>query len=452
MRSPFYIVFFAAALAALFLFLVPREIGIIPAGHNVAGLPRIPEAAAPTSTASASAAAAYLDIEKQNFLANPPEVVKGIYVTAWSAGSPARMNKIIELIDRTELNAVVIDIKDFSGFVSYKTGIKDVEVSGAEEEIRIQRPNALIKKLHDAGIYVIARQTVFQDPILAKAHPEWALGNASAHSTGSTSPSAMSSGPNGSPQASSGQASGGIWTDHKGLAWMDPAAKPVWDYNTAIAKDALSRGFDEINFDYIRFASDGDLSKIEYPFWDMEQPRNDIIRSFFKYLRDELGGARISADLFGLSTLNRDDLGIGQVIEDAYEYFDYVSPMVYPSHYAKTFLGFQNPAAHPYEVVRYSMDEAAKRISATEKVVVASTTVGTTTIEQTEDTPKFKSKLRPWLQDFNLGAVYNADMVRAQIQAAEDSLNSASSSGAYYGGWFLWDPANAYTEAALQPE
>ena len=139
--------------------------------------------------------------------------------------------------------------------------------------------------------------------------------------------------------------------DKSGLSWIDPAAKESWDYNIDIAKDALNKGFDELNFDYVRFPSDGNLKDMSFPFWDEETPKHLIIRQFFKYLRQELSDAKISIDLFGLSTVSSDDLGVGQVIEDAFEYSDYVCPMVYSSHYAYGFIGFENPAEYPYEVV-----------------------------------------------------------------------------------------------------
>ncbi len=421
--------------AVFFLFFVPNEVRVLPKNSNVVTeqppsspvLPVFPESPRPTSSILSVGSTKFVDAERQSKLPNPPEVIKGIYITGWSAGSASKIDRVIALIKRTELNAVVIDIKDYSGHVSYRTGIPEIEASGAEGEIRIVQPNALIKKLHDNGIYVIARQTVFQDPILAKAHPEWAMENASTSKT---------------------------WTDNKGLPWMDAAGKPTWDYNVAVAKDAFARGFDEVNFDYVRFASDGDLGKIKYPFWDKKTPRSAVIKSFFKYLRENLAGEKISADLFGLSTIDTwDDLGIGQVIESAYEYFDYISPMVYPSHYAKGFSGFQNPATHPYDVVKLSLDKALTRISTTNKIVVGTTVVGTTTVEQMQEVPKFSSKLRPWLQDFDLGATYDASMVRAQIQATYDALLSTTTAkSSHYAGWLLWDPANTYTEGALEKE
>ncbi len=365
------------------------------------------------------------DIVNQLPLANPPTVMKGVYLTGWSAGSVTRLNSLIALIKRTELNTVVIDIKDYSGYLSYVVSSTLARDSGALRELRILHPNAVIKRLHDEGIYVIGRVTAFQDPILAKAHPEWALKN---------------------------KATGEVWKDKSGLAWMDPAAEPVWEYLASIAKDGIDRGFDEINFDYVRFASDGDLSNIGFPFWDGKTPRHKIIGNFFKFIRIDLGEAKLSADLFGLTTVNPDDLGIGQVIEDAYANFDYVSPMIYPSHFASGFLGYQNPAKNPYEVIKYSVDHALHRLDTLTTTTIE--TNGTSTIKKVitrERAPgeEFRAKLRPWLQDFDLGAVYDAPMVKSQINALYDSTGSSTES---FAGWLLWNPANIYTEAALEKE
>ncbi len=430
--------------AALFLLSMPMTTVVVPAGTAKndpsagavvpANLPSVPEAPIPSSTLPAPVGGKNSpDIPNQPPLSNPPDIVKGIYVTGWTAGSPARIDALIALVKRTELNAMVIDTKDYSGYVSYVTGIPEVAATGAEGEIRISKPNALIKKLHDAGIYVIGRITVFQDPILAKAHPEWALQN---------------------------KVTGKTWIDNKGLAWMDPAGRAVWDYDIAIAKDALARGFDEINFDYVRFASDGSLGQIVYPFWDEKTPRPTIIADFFKYLREHLAGAKISADIFGLATVDTwDDLGIGQVIESAYKYFDYVSPMVYPSHYAPGTLGYKNPAQYPYEIIKYSMDRALDRLVALNKRLMtnATTNASSTVSSSLSEIPVLSSvlsvKLRPWLQDFNLGATYNASMVQKEIQAAYDALlNVSSTKQGRFDGWLLWSAANTYTEGALSPK
>jgi len=358
------------------------------------------------------------DIENQKPLANPPEIIKAIYFTGWSAGSQSKVKYLIDLAKTTEINAVVIDIKDYSGYVGYDIKVPEVEKYEAKE-IRILSINRLIKQLHDEGIYVIARITVFQDPKLSQARPELAVKSIK---------------------------TGEAWLDNKKLSWIDPAAKDAWDYNIAISKDAASRGFDELNFDYIRFPSDGDLADMSFPFWDEKTSRSLAMKAFFKTLRQELSGVKISADLFGLTTINQDDLGIGQVIENTYQYFDYVSPMVYPSHYASGFLGYENPALYPYEVVKYSLDSAIQRLKNYESGIMnnATTTVSTSTIIHNPSFIIHNSKIRPWLQDFDLGADYDAEMVKKETQAVLDSL------GNDFNGWMLWSPSNIYTKGALE--
>ncbi|MEK7463000.1 MAG: putative glycoside hydrolase [Patescibacteria group bacterium] len=342
------------------------------------------------------------DIEPQKKLENPPSVIKAIYSTAWSASSAKKIDYFINLIKTTEINAIVVDIKDYTGNLSYKNDIELVNKYGAVE-IKILKPNALIKKFHDEGIYVIARMAVFQDPALVKARPDLALQSISKNT---------------------------VWKDYKGISWVDTSSKEVWDYNITIAKDALSRGFDEINFDYIRFASDGNMADIRYPFYNAKiQTKRQVMHSFFKYLRENLPGAKLSADLFGYTTLLQDDLGIGQNIDDAMPYFDYIAPMVYPSHYNKGFNGHTNPAEFPYDVVYTSMLKAEQRLDAFNK--------STTTIKMVE------SKFRPWLQDFDLGADYDAVKIRAQIQATYDAASTTEA------GWMLWAPTNIYTKAGL---
>lgn len=345
------------------------------------------------------------DIEFQKPLENPPKIIKALYATSWSASSAKKLNYLIDLIKKTELNAIVIDIKDYSGNVTYQTEIEKVNEYKATEK-RILRPNEMIKRLHDEGIYVIARQAVFQDQQFAKARPDLALQN---------------------------KITGKSWKDRKGLMWMDSASKEVWDYNIAIAKDALNRGFDEINFDYIRFASDGDVGAIKYPIYDETIPKQEIMRQFFEYLRNQLVDAKISADIFGMVLIMKDGQGIGQYFENVLPYFDAVAPMVYPSHYASGFSGFKNPANYPYEVVKYSLEIAASRMAA---MNTATSTAGIKL-----------ARIRPWLQDFDLGAVYDAQKVRGQIQAVYDVLNENN-----YDGFMLWDPANNYTPQALLAE
>lgn len=380
------------------------------------------------------ASAAYLasmDIGPQPQLVNPPQVIKAVYATSWSAGSEKKLSYLIKLIKDTELNAIVIDVKDFSGYIAYNTDL-DLPKKYNAVELRIPQLNKLIKRLHDNGIYVIGRISTFEDSRLALARPELALFSSS---TGAT------------------------WKDSKGLMWMDPASTEVWDYNIAVAKEILARGFDEANFDYVRFASDGNLNDIRHPVWDEKTLKTKIIRNFFDYLRSQTAGLKISADLFGLITVNTDGLGIGQHLEYALPDFDAVAPMVYPSHYFTGFIGFKNPAEAPYQVIRYSMDRAINRIknyeSGIKKRMAAAAAVATTTanasftvVSATTSTPAI-AKMRPWIQDFNLGAIYDAAKVRAEIQAWDDA---ASNTPQYYGGWMLWNPANVYTKEALLPE
>jgi hypothetical protein len=389
------------------------------------------DATATSSVASpVVSGASNCNIPPQPQLVDPPAVVKGIYLTGWSAGSAAKMQSVINLIKSTELNAVVIDIKDYSGYVSYAMDVPEVKASGAESEIRIACMNSVVKELHDNGIYVIGRITDFQDPILAKAHPEWAMHN---------------------------KTTGAVWTDNGGLSWIDPAEQPAWDYLASIAKDAFGRGFDEMNFDYIRFASDGSLSNISYPAWDQTVPRTTVIADYFKFLRNTFPTEKISADLFGLTTVSDDDMGIGQVIQGAYQYFDYVSPMVYPSHYATGFIGYKYPAAYPYQVIAYSLQHALMKLAAMGTPAPASSTPSSSRAAKYDQGAIPPAKLRPWLQDFDLGApgasgtVYTADMVRQEKQAVYDTVD-ATGSNQYYDGWMLWNAANTYTAAALDPK
>ncbi len=318
-----------------------------------------------------------------------PKPLKAIYMTNWVAGTHDWRASLVKLINETEINAVVIDIKDYSG---------------APVTDRVKDLPAFITELHQNNIYVIGRVASFQDAAAVKTHPTWAVKRAS---------------------------DGGIWRDRKGIPWIDPGTKDYWDYLIAIAKTSHDQGFDEINFDYIRFPSDGNMQDISYPS-SGTTTRAVVLENFFSYLHSQLKptGLVISADLFGLSTVNHDDLGIGQVLERALPYFDYVDPMVYPSHYAPGFQGFKNPADHPYDVVNYSLTEAVKRAD-----LLASTT-GTSTTGMV-------AKLRPWLQNFNLGAVYTPAMIQAQIKATYDAGLTS---------WLLWDPANHYTPAALIKE
>tara|TARA_B100000745_G_scaffold49034_1_gene29348 strand:- start:2047 stop:3264 length:1218 start_codon:yes stop_codon:yes gene_type:complete len=329
-----------------------------------------------------------------------PENVRAIYMTSWVAGTTDFRQDLVDLVEETELNSIIIDIKDYSGKIAFPIEGPLIEEYGMIEN-RVPDIKEFIEELHKKGIYVIGRVTVFQDPYLAQLRPDLAVQKASDKS---------------------------VWKDRKGLSFTDPGNKEVWDYHIAIAEGSYNLGFDEINFDYIRFPSDGDMTDIYYPkseeviLADPDFGKAEVVEGFFRYLDRNLDDRIVtSADIFGMTTTNYDDLNIGQVLERALPHFDYIAPMVYPSHYPKNFIGLSNPAAHPYEVIKYSMDRAHER------TLLASTT---------------PAQLRPWYQDFDLGADYTAELVRAQITAGYD---------AGVDSWMLWAPSNRYTKGALKP-
>lgn len=326
-----------------------------------------------------------------------PEPLKGIYITSWIAGTKILRDRVVELIDATGVNAVVLDIKDATGHIAFPVTDPELKKLGSDSA-RITDINEFIAELHDRGVYVIGRIAVFQDPLLAERYPAIAVKRGDKVSQ---------------------------WKDHKGIGWVDAGSKKAWDYTIAIAKESYTHGFDELNFDYIRFPSDGDMNDMYFPYSEGKE-RAEVVESFFSYLRKHLAGTGLvmSADLFGMTTTNKGDLNIGQVLSRALPYFDYIMPMVYPSHYPAGFLNLKNPAAEPYQVVKYSMDGAIVKRS------LAQATATTTSM----------AELRPWLQDFDLGAIYDADMVQAQMKAVYDAGLTS---------WVLWDPKVQYTKGAL---
>jgi hypothetical protein len=373
-------------------------------------------------------------------LVNPPQIIKAVYVTGYSAGAKSYLNYLTNLFQTTEINAVVIDIKGSSGYISYNCDVEDAKKYKLNTNL-ISDIDFLVKFLHDKNIYVIGRIAVFEDPLYSKARPDIAIYN----KVPTVNPSRILD----------GEAIGKktLWRDNSGLSWLDPASKDAWDYNISIAKDALKKhGFDEINFDYIRFPSDGNMQNLGFPVWDEKIEKHEVIKEFFKYLREELEGEKISVDLFGQTTVNKDDMGIGQVIEDAFEYFDYISPMVYPSHYINGFIGFKNPAEHPYQVVKYSMENAVKRkafyFDAQKNIFAKNSETSGSPAASSQLALDYSylaplAKFRPWLQDFDMGADYNAFMVKEEIRATQDAL------GEDFNGYMLWNPSNIYTKDAI---
>mgnify|MGYP001167515186 CR=1 FL=1 len=321
-----------------------------------------------------------------------PTVVKAVYMSSWVAATKNIRERLINNLAGTEINSIVIDVKDYSGAVSMDINTKTAgQLSG-----RVKDLVEFVDYLHQKNYYVIGRISVFQDNLLSRQRPDLALKRLD---------------------------NGALWTDRKGIAWLDVSAPEVWDYTIAVAKEAHRLGFDELNFDYVRFPSDGNTSNVAYPYSRLSvDTRAEALRKFFVYLNAKMKeiDAPISADVFGMVATNTDDLGIGQVLENAIPYFDYVAPMVYPSHYPPGFLNYKNPASVPYEIVKHSMGVAVTRVVAQ----------GYSPL-----------KLRPGLQDFDLGADYTAEMIKAQKRAVYDAGLTS---------WMMWDPANIYTVGAYR--
>lgn len=315
-----------------------------------------------------------------------PDYVRGVYLTAASAGRDSYRQSLIKKMKASRINTVVIDIKDYSGYILYDSQVPSVREYKAFR--KAMDAKKVVDEFHQADIYVIARQTVFQDPVLASARPDLALKTKS----------------------------GAVWRDRKGLAWLDPRARGVWEYNVAISKEAVTLGFDEINFDYIRYPSDGNIANLAYNI-PAGLTKSEGMQSFFVYLSDQLSKETpISIDMFGLvmdSANTKYDLGIGQRLASALDYFDYICPMMYPSHYADGYLGFANPADHPAEVIRHGI------------AVSSPVWIGK------------RATLRPWLQAFSLGATYNQTKIEAQIKEAEKASTT---------GWLLWNARNVYPD------
>jgi len=336
---------------------------------------------------------------------NIPEPLKGIYMTACVAGTPSWRSQLLKVAQDTEINSIVIDVKDYSGTISISTS-DPLLGNHAGTGCRVRDMEEFIRELHNSGIYVIGRITVFQDPYYSKLHPEFSVRRKS---------------------------DGGVWKDFKGLSFIDVGSKPYWDYIVALSKDSFEIGFDELNFDYVRYPSDGNMKDIRFSITGTTT-KAKMLRDFFEYLTENLKklkdnkGKRpiLSVDLFGMTTTNTDDLNIGQVIENTFPYFDYISPMVYPSHYPPQFNGWPNPNDRVYDVIYYSMNKAQERLK-----------------NYNANTASTTAQMRPWLQDFDYGGNYGVAEVQAQIKATYDVGITS---------WMLWDPSNKYTVSALLPE
>lgn len=305
-----------------------------------------------------------------------PDEVKAIHLS-YAFYRSARFEGILAEIENSDINSIIFEIKDPFGRVL---------LFDDEERDRIRE---VIGELHQAGIYTIARLVLFQDPALVEQHPQFGIQNS---------------------------ATGAPWQDYKGIVWADPTSRDVWEYNARIIRIAREVGFDEVNLDYIRFPTDGPLDLATYANLDDFGTRSDTIVAFLQFIRKEVGRDMVlSVDVFGMTFINDQDV-IGQVIVSMAPFVDVIAPMPYPSHYPAGFLGYQEPAEYPYEVIAYTLEKGLEKLAGFDVIV------------------------RPWLQDFDLGAVYDDEKIRAQVQAIHD---------AGLGTWSLWNASNRYTFSAV---
>jgi hypothetical protein len=323
-----------------------------------------------------------------------PLTPKALYLSVFGIGNTRLRQAALDLLDATEMNGLVIDVKGDRGLISYKSAIPLAAQIGAQTTITIPDLSGLLASLHDKGFYTIARIVTFKDNPLALARPDLAV---KTHG-------------------------GALWRDRERLAWTDPFAKEVWEYNLAIAEEAARSGFDEIQFDYARFP---DANGVVFSQISTESSRVKAIAGFFQEARSRLRRYNVflAADIFGYVCWNLNDTGIGQKLEELAPHLDVISPMLYPSGYHLGIPGYRNPVAHPYEIVQLSLRRAQER------------------------TGLPATRFRPWLQAFTDYAFdrrpFTGTEIRAQIDAAEQSGSN---------GWMLWNPRNTYGSDGLRPE
>jgi len=318
---------------------------------------------------------------------------KALYLSLYGVGDKKLRTAALALLETTELNALVIDLKGDRGLVPYRSTVALATQVGAQRVITISDLPTLVTDLRQRGIYTIARIVVFKDSLLALGRPALAVRK-----------------PDGS-----------VFRDREGLAWTNPYSHDVWNYNIGIAVEAAKAGFDEIQFDYVRLP---DATGLAYEMPWTEQNRVAAIDGFLTEARKALTPFNVflAADVFGYICWNPGDTKIGQKLEHLAGIVDYLSPMLYPSSFQFGIPGFRNPVEHPYQIVRLSLEHARQR------------------------THLPPVRFRPWLQAFRDyafgGRPFTAGEIKAQIKAAEDF-------GA--NGWMLWNPHNQYSAADLKP-
>jgi hypothetical protein len=319
-----------------------------------------------------------------------PFTPKALYLSFYGVGSKALRGPAMKLIEETELNALVIDVKGDRGMIPYRSSVPLATEVGGQKIITVRDAEGLMALFKEKGVYTIARIVVFKDNLLASARPDLAVKT-----------------PTGEP-----------WRDRESLAWVDPFRKEVWDYNIQIAVEAAKLGFDEIQFDYVRFP-DSHSPRFSQP--STEEARVKAITGFLQEARSKLAPYNVftAADIFGYVCWNLNDTDIGQKLDPIASAVDYLSPMLYPSGFQFGIPGFRNPVQNPYEIVYLSLKKAQER---------------------TKISPL---RFRPWLQAFKDYAFdrrqFNGKELRDQISASEKFGSQ---------GWMLWNPVNQYTAAA----
>jgi len=316
-----------------------------------------------------------------------PTEVRGVHVTMALASLDGKLEEYLALTDEG-LNTIELDVKDENGEIGFVPSAVPLasEVGAARP---YYRPRQVARMARAEGVYLIGRVVTFEDPHLAEGAPELAIKNAD----------------------------GSVWRNDAGLGWSNPYDRRVWDYNVSIAEVAARAGFDEIQFDYVRFPTDGDIENAVFPGKTSTAP-GWVIAQFVHYAAQRLKplGVRVSADVFGLAATR--DLGIGQVPRRLAKYVDAIYPMVYPSHYGSGEYGLDDPNATPGDTVAFSLTHFRRELRGG------------------------KAELIPWLQDFSYGRDYGLADVREQIDAARQL-------GAR--GYLLWNPLGVYTPGALAP-
>lgn len=328
--------------------------------------------------------------------AAPPAVVRGIFINAWGFGS-RRFHDLVRLADTTEINTFVIDVKDDTGYLTYPSAVPTARAIGANGQLRARDARARLALMKERGIHAVARIVVAKDPLLARGKPEWAVKHRD----------------------------GGLWTDRLQFHWVDAFQDSVWIYAAQLAEEAVQMGFDEIQYDYVRFPDEprSRLATAVFSARRGEESSRDGVRRNLQLLRERTRaiGVPFTIDVFGLTTSATDDLGIGQVWEDLATAADVVLPMVYPSHYGRGVYGVAHPNGDPYTMVRRALEDGMRRNARLPE----------------------PAEIRPFLQAFTLGPPrYTPWHVQEQIRAAEDLG---------LGSWVLWNPRSAYDPAIFRP-